>query len=384
MMPAEPPTPATSANTPLICALLRGESPACASAVRGDDVEAFVRDARYHGVTLLLDARFHAMDERTWPAAIRHACQRDALVHSVSEPKRRTELERVLAGLAGAGLAPLLLKGTGLAYSHYPNPALRPRADCDLLVAPAERAAATAILQALGYRRVAGPAGAAVGFQVALLHEDAHGATHNVDLHWRLSDLQSFAWLFTGEELAAAAVPVPALGPHARRLGDVHALVLALLHRAGSNLQSPGFGDRLIWLYDVHLLVEAMGTEHRARFCRLVEDRRIVAIASDGLRRCASCFRSPCVAALADELDRSAVVGSGARLLDAHGAHREWLELRAIPTMAARVRYVATRLFPSGEYLRERFPDAAERTLPVLHARRWLAGLGARSSARER
>ncbi len=60
----------------------------------------------------------------------------------------------------------------------------------------------------------------------------ARGIAHNIDLHWRISDQQSFAWLFSFAELAAAAVPVPALNRHALRLGNAHALLLCLLHRA--------------------------------------------------------------------------------------------------------------------------------------------------------
>jgi uncharacterized LabA/DUF88 family protein len=63
---------------------------------------------------------------------------------------------------------------------------------------------------------------------------------------------------------------------------------------------------------------------------------------------------------------------------------REWLELRAIPTFPDRLTYVANRLVPSADYMRERFADDANRALPLLHARRWLLGIGGRLSARRR
>ena len=172
-----------------------------------------------------------------------------------------------------------------------------------------------------------------MGYQYELHHVDPRGVTHNVDLHWRISNAQSFAWLFAFDELAAAAVPVPMLGASARRLGDVHALALALLHRAGNNqFIEAGFGDRLIWLYDFHLLVEAMTDDDLAQFRRLAEAKRIVAIALDGLRRCADAFGSPRVQALIAELERSPAAESGAAFLRAGKIGREWLELRAIPT----------------------------------------------------
>jgi len=401
--------------TPLLCALLRGESPAWPPGAGSGDVDAFLREARYHGVTPLLDAQFRKSGsdphsprklgsdlhspgaeesrkggsdphfEDRWPDAIRRACRDDALVQAMNEFRRRTELVRVLAELAKAGIAPLILKGTALAYSHYADPVLRPRADTDLLVAPSDRDSSMRVLRALGYRRVSGPAGAHVGYQFEMTRIDPHGAAYSIDLHWRISNAQAFAWLFSFDELAAASVPVGALGPTARRLGDAHALLLALLHRAGNNLYvERDFGDRLVWLHDFRVLADAMSDDDRARFVRLACDRKVAAIAIQGLRRCADCLPSPRLAALIAELEKSPAARSGADLLGAGRLRREWIELRAIPTMRARLAYLAGRAIPDAEYMRERFPDARGRALPILHARRWLGGLAPRRSARER
>lgn len=385
---------------PLLCALLRGESPAWPADAGDEAAEAFLREARYHGVTPLLDARFRnpasdtrirpgggerAGSETSWPEAIRRACREDALVQAVNELRRRTELVRVLDVLAAAGVAPLVLKGTALAYSHYADPALRPRADTDLLVAPPDRDAALRILRELGYRRVTGPAGTFVGYQAEMTRIDAHGMACSVDLHWRISNAQSFAWLFTFDELAAASRPLDALGPHARRLCDAHALVVALLHRAGNNaFVEPGFGDRLIWLHDFRVLADAMTDDGPARFVRLVGEKRIAALAIEGLRSCAACLPSPRLDALISALESSAAPRSGADLLRAGRLRREWLELKAIPTMRARLSYLAGRALPDAQYMRERFPDAGRRALPLLHARRWLGAVVPPGSERER
>ena len=383
---------------PLLCALLRGESPAWPADAGDEAAEAFLREARYHGVTPLLDARFRKSGsdphfgslsgrvgwEANWPEAILTACREDALVQAVNELARRNELVRVLAGLAEAGVAPLILKGTALAYSHYADPALRPRADTDLLVAPPDRDAALRILRELGYRRVTGPAGTYVGYQAEMTRIDAHGMACSVDLHWRISNAQSFAWLFTFDELAAASRPLDALGAHARRLCDAHALVVALLHRAGNNaFIDAGFGDRLIWLHDFRVLTDAMTDDELARVVRLVADKRIAAIAIDGLRRCGECLPSPRLDALISALERGAAPRSGADLLRAGRLRREWLELKAIPTLRARLAYLAGRALPDAQYMRERFPGSS-RALPLLHARRWLGGLAPRGTVRER
>ena len=198
---------------PLLCALLRGETPAWPATSDDVSIAVFLRTARCHGVTPLLDAKFVESGlQESWPQAIRQTCHEDAVAQAMHELATRAETGRILAMLGRAEIRPLLLKGTGLAYSHYPSPVLRPRADVDVLVAPSEREAAWRILQDLGYRRIGGPAGTFGGYQLELHYDDPRGVTHNVDLHWRISNAQSFAWLFTFEDLAAAS-PHPLTAP---------------------------------------------------------------------------------------------------------------------------------------------------------------------------
>jgi Uncharacterised nucleotidyltransferase len=56
------------------------------------------------------------------------------------------------ATLRQAGVEVITLKGTVLAQTVYPEPWVRPMADIDLLVRPADRAAALEVLRGLGYR----------------------------------------------------------------------------------------------------------------------------------------------------------------------------------------------------------------------------------------
>ena len=61
------------------------------------------------------------------------------------------QLGEVLTACAERGLRPIALKGAHLAAVVYPDPALRPMNDIDLLFAPDELPAAEAVLEALGY-----------------------------------------------------------------------------------------------------------------------------------------------------------------------------------------------------------------------------------------
>jgi hypothetical protein len=61
------------------------------------------------------------------------------------------ELARVLQALAAAGIVPVLLKGTALAYTVYDDPACRCMSDLDLWLSAGEMPRAQAVLAALGY-----------------------------------------------------------------------------------------------------------------------------------------------------------------------------------------------------------------------------------------
>jgi hypothetical protein len=360
----------------LICRLLAGDTVTWTRAGT-EPIDDFLEVGRYHGVLPLLDAKFQSgKDFAAWPQKILVACHEATLARIAYELAHGAEIERVLAALSNAAVTPLLLKGTGLAYSIYSSPMLRPRSDSDLLVPPELRETASRTLEKLGYDRIGGPAGKFVGYQLQLLYRDARGFVHNIDLHWRISNEQSFAWLFSFADLAAAAVPVRALDPRALRLGNIHALILCLLHRAGNNrFEAPDFGNRLIWLYDIHLLVAAMTDAELDDFRATIEIKRIGAIALDGLRRCAEQFPSHRLVALVDALARSPHAQSGSAVLSAGRLHYEWVELRALPDAASRVAYLAERAFPSREYMRERYPNSGNQSISILYARRFFDGI---------
>jgi hypothetical protein len=63
---------ATPSPISLICALLRGEKPGWVADASDGSFEVFLRTARCHGTTPLLDAKFTDGEQReAWPDAIR-------------------------------------------------------------------------------------------------------------------------------------------------------------------------------------------------------------------------------------------------------------------------------------------------------------------------
>src|SRR5438552_4169732 len=160
---------------------------------------------------------------------------RDRLTQLVSEAalldRLRVDTDRsVIATLSAARLAPLIIKGAALAHRIYPASLLRPRVDTDLLIQENEQADAAAALTRMGFTRVPRPTGDHVTHQFTYV-----GAVHSIrveyDIHWKIADPQVFADLLSYDELASEAVPLPQLGPSARTIADVYALLVACTHR---------------------------------------------------------------------------------------------------------------------------------------------------------
>lgn len=194
----------------------------------------------------------------------------------------RDELRRVLAALSAAGIHPILFKGAALAYSHYSDPSLRPRGDTDLLIDAGAIASACTVFENLNYTRAPFTAGELVSYQVPYVKRDSQGVPHAFDIHWRVSNPQVFANVLTHGDIEAQSVGIPALGDTTRAAGPVHALVLACVHRAAHH--GPAMHEeRLIWLYDIHLLAERLDATEQASFIELVKAKQLTTICGDAL-----------------------------------------------------------------------------------------------------
>jgi hypothetical protein len=364
--------------------LLRDPAGLTAASVDAANVAALLAGAEQHGVTALLAAKFADAPASPFIERLR-ALARE---HAVWELGHRKALREALSALAAAGIEPVLFKGTALAYSIYPNPVLRSRGDTDLIVPRHERARFTETLGRCGFTPASAGATATTGNQTSLARPAAEGA-HELDVHWRISDSEVLSRIFTYEELRADAVPLPALAPEAWAASSVHALLLACMHR-GAHRDNPYYvsgvpycgGDRLIWLYDLHLLAESF-TEHEWRSATgLARRKGLRGICLDGLAQARQCFAThipdPVFAALAPDDVRE----SASDYLAAGPWRQQWLDFQALPGIRPKARHLRALLFPPAEYMRNKYADQPGQWLPWLYARRACAGAWRRLNGR--
>ena len=351
---ALPSTPSPDPIRAWLAAVIRGAEPGAAP----PDEAGLLETAQAEGVLALCHDRLRRAPAWTqYPETLREALTRHAYQAVAVEMMRAAELRDVLAALAQAGLPVLLLKGAALAYTLYPEPHLRERCDTDLLLPDRDAVEqAWRVFQTLGYQRpaTATAAGELVSSELGCYKTTGSGLIHALDVHWRWSNATLFAGVFTFAELAEATVPIPALGPHAQGLGSVHALLLACVHRMTHRLQDNDI-DRLIWLYDIHLLAEGLTDGQWRQVVTLAEARVLCGPCCDGLDSAQRWFGTN----RPDEVLNRLRAGTARERFDPGQLRQpwrlEWLAFCALPSTRLRLRWIGQRLFPDSDYLREQY-----------------------------
>ena len=366
----------------LICAVLRGERVAWPGAHAGVEVEAFLARADYHGTLPLLGDRLRdPATANAWPESIRSRCMGEALTGAAWELGQRNEITRLLAAFRDAQLKPLILKGAALACTHYAHPGLRPRSDFDLLVAEADDGRADEVLRDLGYARQGVPMGRHISRESTWSLVMRNGASVDVDLHWQSYNSPVLAKLLGYEEMHARAVSVTSLGPDAFAPCPVHALLFACIHRAGHK-HAPMYvdgvavpaQDRLIWLYDIHLLASKMPMAELEEAASIASNRRMTAIVRQALELSEARFALTLPPSVKAVLKQGRGREPSARIFHDGRLRRMAGDLLAICGVAERLRWLRELAFPSAQYMHAKYP-ASSSWLPVLYARRAFDGL---------
>jgi hypothetical protein len=233
------------------------------------------------------------------------------------------------------------------------------------------------VLLGLGYEHTGHMDAALVMGQACFVKRRNEIVIHMVDVHWRLANPRVFAGVLSYEELSASARPVARLGAQARGLSDAHALLLACVHRVAHHFDS----DRLIWLYDIRLLANALDASSWTEFVRLAIDRGVASICLRGLEKTMEWFEIAVPSAVLSDLEdraRQHDEVSASYLRPGSRARQEVhvfaTDLRALSTWADRWRLVREHVFPSPTYMRDVYAPSSRAPLSILYARRALRG----------
>lgn len=298
-----------------------------------------------------------------------------ARVHTGEELLRGAETRTVVAALARAGVASILIKGTALAYTVYDAPALRPRSDTDLLIAATDVDAARGVMTSLGYATTVYCSDLFSQFEVQKV--DRFGMRHAFDVHWSISTQPVFAGLLTYDELLARAVPVPELGVAAIAPRPVDALLLACVHPVMHHRNV----ERVLWIYDVHLLASILSSDELEELAWLARTKAVAGVCAHQLRLAQTAFGTAVPEAVFAVLARAGEPEPSAAYL---ASERRWHDelissVRGLRSAGDRARLLREVLFPSPGYMLGAYglrgKPLGPWLLPALYVYRNLRGL---------
>lgn len=328
------------------------------------------------GIAELVHHRLARFDRSgDWPDEVRGALARRAHAAAAMELVRGREVAGALDALAAAGVQPILFKGTALAHGLYEFPGSRPHADTDLLVPREQIEPARLAMAARGYSEPLMTGGELVFCQFQMATHDGFGISHVFDIHWKISTQSLFADVLTYDDLASAALPLAALGPHARAAGPVHALLLACIHPVMHHRNT----ERLIWLYDIHLLASRLSLEELERFASLAAKKQVAAICAHQLGLARARFHTSIPESVMARLSGTGLAEPSAGYLRPGRRWRHELvsNVRSLPGWQDRLRLLREVLFPPTDYMRETYGIAGVSghfLLPALYVRRMVSG----------
>lgn len=354
-----------------LAATLRGDKLAFDTAKLGgaDDVVSAAID---HGVALLLNEQVKlGQDQVIYPLPLLERLAEIERNEIASELFRQAETRAVLACLRDAGIPTLVLKGTALAYGLYAKPYLRHRIDTDLLFQSAEAAEAAGLaLETIGYRCMSlmpKPDKNAISFEVAYQRTSQHGTTQTMDIHWALANNALYGSRFSNAELLSDARELPMLTPGAKGLSLLHAMAHACIHRVAHIPE--GQGDKLIWLYDMHLLAARFSEQDWSDLLSIAGKRQLAGAFSSGLQETVRSFNTaipghvlPTLQTLANRERFKVSKATSSAYIDLHGLY--WMN------NGQRWHWFLQTFFPPADYMLERDGLKSRWRLPWAYAKR--------------
>ena len=281
-----------------------------------------------------------------------------ALRAAALETLQAESLREVLGAFDEHGVTALITKGTALAYSIYPAPDLRPRTDVDLLIDERDLGAIRAAFASIGFSETVSLLRQHMFFRV-----DANRIMQSYDVHLDITNNATTAGVLQYAEMRERAVRLPEIGAVVPSLED--ALLYACVHRVVHHHDT----DRLIWLYDIHLLYAAVV---RDVFWSRAAERRVVSICRHSIIVAYDWFGGDAGELPAtDEDEPSSVFLDSSRSRGALIAG----DLAALPSWRARARVMWELVFPPPAYMRDAFGIQSRAALPALYAWRGVRGI---------
>ena len=341
-------------------------------------VASFLNGLNFHGLTPVF---WYWINQhgfcKNWPDSLLSEIKNIAMQEAASDLLLELELKKVLKAMDDIVIYPVLIKGTPLSYTLYPSPGLRPRCDSDLLIAKEDVTKVSALMEQLGYQIYYDANVEFISTQSTFVKQGSLGQIYAYDIHWQINNnSRSFSMELNYFYLLNSTKAIPRLGQNARTPDKVDALLLACFHRAGHFSHS---GDRLIWLYDIHLLVVALDEYQFNLFYQKAKKMEIATICSDAILTAQDWFNTSLTEAMLERLKKlPASEPSTAYLTTGRQAGikiHALLDLKDLSSLSEKLHYLYQKVFPPVNYMLWRYDTKRKYLLPFLYLYRLIYGV---------
>lgn len=332
---------------------------------------ALLERARLEGLTLLLFASLEKTNAAV-PEFVHETLQTQVRLAALANGAAYHELDAVLPEFSSANIPVIVLKGAALAKWLYPAPNLRSFSDLDLFIRQRDVARLSAILRARGYDS---NNELAAGFQDAFYSEMTFYRLTpprvSLDVHWHLFVPLYFRRRIDPEWFWERAEIFSFGGATARVFNPTAQLVHLAVHASLNHKHTP----RLIWLYDLALLLARKGDEldwhaaaafaqqaglARSMFEVLTQMQEVWSVRAP--KEMYELFRPP----HSSLKERIAFALTAAE----HNQARALSDALSAPTWRGKVQYGWRHLFPDANFMRRHYGVQNDLLLPVAYARR--------------
>ncbi len=343
----------------LICRIISGQE-TDRNFFRQQNLVDFFPTARQHGVQGLVYYALKNQDLFTiLPKEMQNSFSRAVRGQIAVDLQREQALQTVLFACLENKIKPLVLKGEALARTHYKLSATRERGDIDLFIAAADIQKMIRIMHGAGYM-ISGPVYKSHQFTCKQL-QNTNGRIH-FDIHWRISNKAAFAKTLDYDEALAQAVPVPK--NHGYTLCPEHSLLLSCLHLAGMNNLSQ---QRIIWFYDIHLLLLSMNDKKLNHWAELAQKKNLQKICLKILLQTQHLLNTPVPQSLLSTLSQRNRKRFSCRKIFQSNLGLVFCDLRELPGVSQKTYLLAELFFPPPEILLNKYNKSNKIWLPTLY-----------------
>ena len=356
-------------------ALIGENLPQITLADHAEEIDEFIRFTQQHGITALLLEQLNNFNQG---AGLPHNLV-EKLTHlrrnsSVNEIYKLKQLQKTLALLDQAQIKYLLLKGCALAFSIYEKPYLRPRSDCDVLIHESDKQKIQSILSTSGFTKSPGISGDLVSHQASFTRTE-NNIDFIYDIHWKISNSNAYADRFDFDLLYERKTSVNTISATAFRLSNIDALLHGAVHYFG---HFSGERDRLIWLYDLHLLANNLTESDWQNLLALSANQQLDHLLFGALKITRQTFSTPLPAYVTSSLQQSDQTPADIERLRVSG--ESWSRIEQFKSdwaslnFSKRCQLIKEYLLPPGEFILKQNNSTNKLLLPYFYSKRIIIG----------